>query len=170
MDTISGLPAHPLLVHIPVVLIPIAAIGAVLMAIKPAWHHRYRWAVLVLGVVGCVGTVLAASAGEELEGALRRAGEANTWESHAEAGETARTLAIVFLVALLAFVLVPWFLERRSKASAAESQQRLPKWIAPLLAVVAIGAGATSVVTIVDAGHSGATSVWQEDAPAEGGG
>jgi hypothetical protein len=36
MDTISGLPAHPLLVHIPVILIPVAAVGVIIMAIKPA--------------------------------------------------------------------------------------------------------------------------------------
>jgi hypothetical protein len=44
VDTISGLPAHPLLVHIPVVLLPLAALGVVGMALRSSWHRRYRWA------------------------------------------------------------------------------------------------------------------------------
>ena len=67
MKTIFGLPAHPLLVHIPVVLLPLAAVGAVMMAVRPAWNARYRWAVLVLGAVGAVGVVLAADAGQSLQ-------------------------------------------------------------------------------------------------------
>ena len=70
MDTISGLPAHPLLVHIPVILIPVAAVGVIIMAIKPAWHRRYRWAVLALGLAATIGTILAANAGEGLEEGL----------------------------------------------------------------------------------------------------
>ena len=173
MDTISGLPAHPLLVHIPVILIPVAAVGVIIMAIKPAWHRRYRWAVLALGLAATIGTILAANAGEGLEEKLRAMGEANTWEEHAEAGDTAQAVAIVFLVALLAFVLVPWFLERRAaKATSPESASApkiAPKWIMPVLAVIAIGAGVGSVATVINAGHSGAESVWEEVQSGDGG-
>ncbi len=55
MDTLFGLPAHPLLVHIPIVLLPLAAIGVIVMLIKPEWHRRYRWVVLAMGVVGALG-------------------------------------------------------------------------------------------------------------------
>ena len=58
MDTISGLPAHPLLVHVPVVLLPLAAVGVIVMLIRPAWHRRYRWAVLTIGAVGTLGAIL----------------------------------------------------------------------------------------------------------------
>jgi hypothetical protein len=174
MDTISGLPAHPLLVHIPVILIPVAAVGVIIMAIKPAWHRRYRWAVLALGLAATIGTILAANAGEGLEEKLMAMGEANTWEEHAQAGETAQTVAIVFLVALLAFILVPWFLERRAaKAGAAAdgtpTVKGAPKWIMPVFAVVAIGAGVGSVATVINAGHSGAKSVWEDVQGGEGG-
>ena len=79
----------------------------------------------------------------------------------------------MFLVALLAFVVVPWFLERRAaKAGTAAdgipTVKAAPKWIMPVLAVVAIGAGVGSVVTVVNAGHSGAKSVWEEVQGGEG--
>ena len=35
----SGLPAHPLFLHVPVILIPVARSGAVLAA-RPAWFRR----------------------------------------------------------------------------------------------------------------------------------
>ena len=44
-----------------------------------------------------------------------------------------------------------------------------PKWIMPVLAVVAIGAGVGSVATVINAGHSGAKSVWEDVQGGEGG-
>jgi uncharacterized membrane protein len=173
VDTIFGFPAHPLLVHIPVVLLPLAAVGVVVMAIRQAWYLRYRWAVLAVTAAGAIGAVFAAEAGDSLEERLRRAGEQNTWEDHAGAGETARTVALVFLVAVAAYVLIPWIAERLGRgsaagrsvgAAAAESPptRRLPRWVLPVLAVVTLAAGAASVVTVIDAGHSGAKSAWSD--------
>ena len=103
MKSFFGILAHPLLVHIPAVLLPLTALGVVVMVIKLAWHHRYRWAVLAIGFVGAVGAVLAASAGESLEMkivATEGAGAAGGWEDHAELGETARLFGIIFFVVL----------------------------------------------------------------------
>jgi hypothetical protein len=55
MDKLFGLPAHPFLVHVPIVLLPLSAIGVVLMAVRPSWHRSYRWVVLAIGVVGALG-------------------------------------------------------------------------------------------------------------------
>ena len=78
MDKLFGLPAHPFLVHVPVVLLPLTAIGVMVMAIRPAWHQRFRWAILATGAEGTLGIVLAASAGEQLEGrSIRVEGQAH---------------------------------------------------------------------------------------------
>lgn len=60
MDSIFGIPAHPLFVHIPVVLIPLAAVGVVIMVIRPTWWERYKWATLAVAGVGMVGAIIAA--------------------------------------------------------------------------------------------------------------
>ena len=39
IDKLFGIPAHPLIVHIPVVLVPLAAVGAVLALVVPRWRH-----------------------------------------------------------------------------------------------------------------------------------
>ena len=41
----SGLPAHPLFLHVPVILIPVAALAALALAARPSWWTRpSRWA------------------------------------------------------------------------------------------------------------------------------
>jgi len=43
----AALPTHPLLVHIPVVLVPLAAFGAIAIAARPKWMTHYG--LLLLG-------------------------------------------------------------------------------------------------------------------------
>jgi uncharacterized membrane protein len=40
IQKLFDLPAHPLLVHVPVVLVPIAAIMCAMLAFRPAWLDR----------------------------------------------------------------------------------------------------------------------------------
>lgn len=163
MDTISGIPAHPLLVHLPVVLLPLTALGVVTMVIRPAWAQRFRWPVLALGVVGMLGAILSASAGETLEERLRASGQADTWADHAQAGEQARNVAILFVFLLALYVLVPWWLQRsRPSRPGAASPPSPPTWLGATLSVLAVAGAIGSVITIVDAGHSGAKAVWTE--------
>ncbi len=180
MDQISGLPAHPLVVHAPVVLVPLATIGVIVTLVRTAWYERYRWAVLATGIAGAVGAMLAASSGEELEHGIERTGgrEPVGLHAHVEAGETARNLAIVFAVVLVAYTVVPWFLARRATSSAPEtpgpetagSWSGAPTWMRPVLRVLVALAALGATVTTIDAGHSGAEVVWaSEDGDAAGG-
>jgi uncharacterized membrane protein len=162
MDTFFGIPAHPLLVHIPAVILPLAAFGVVVMVLRPAWHQRYRWAVLALGFVGALGAILAVEAGESLEEritAKEGAAAAKGWEDHAQAGETARLFGIIFFVVLVAFTLIPWYAERRR---AQGRPVTLPKAVSPVLAVLVLVASVGTVTMVIQAGHSGAKAVWCE--------
>jgi hypothetical protein len=164
MRSFFGIPAHPFIVHAPAVLLPLAAIGVVVMVIRPAWHQRYRWAVLAVGLVGTIGAILAADAGESLEEqivAKEGASAAGGWEDHAQAGETARLFAIIFLVVLLVFVCVPWLMERRADKYP-ERTPSVPRWVPIVISVLVVGAAAGTVATVVLAGHSGAKAVWCE--------
>ena len=165
MDQLFGLPAHPFLVHIPVVLLPLAAIGVVVMAIRPAWHQRFRWAVLGIGAVGTLGIVLAASAGEELEGRIitvEGAAAAAGWDYHAQLGETARNVALVFFVILAAYVIVPWWQERRRADSGGRAVSNTGRRLRIGVTVLALLGGAATVTAVARAGHSGSESVWSD--------
>jgi uncharacterized membrane protein len=171
MDRISGLPAHPLLVHVPVVLIPLAAVGVLAMLLRRSWYDRYRWLVLGVSGIGALGAILAASSGEGLEeqiGAAEGRAAVQAVQDHAEAGDLARTVGIVFFVAVALFVLVPWFLERRAARATTGGDEPTvtsaagPRWLRPALMVFVALAAVGSTVAVIDAGHSGASQAWEE--------
>lgn len=171
MDKLFGLPAHPFLVHIPIVLLPLSAIGVAAMTSRRSWYLSYRWVVLAIGIVGAAGAVLAASAGERLEGrieAIEGDQAAAGWEHHAQLGETARNVALLYVALLAAYVVVPWVAARR-RADTPRAQP-VTRWLTPTLAVFALLGAAGSVVTIVQAGHTGSGAVWSEVVDSTGGG
>ena len=67
MDTIAGLPAHPLIVHFPLVAIPLAAILVVLFAGIPSWRSVLAYLITAIGAAVAISVVLAANSGESLE-------------------------------------------------------------------------------------------------------
>ena len=118
LGNLFGLPAHPLLVHIPVALIPLCAVGAIVIVVSASWRQRIGWVVVVLAGVAVVASQLAASSGEEFQEALDK--ESELIHRHAELGETFVWFAIAFFVALLALMI--WdTMQRRAQAGARSS-------------------------------------------------
>ena len=122
MDELFGIPAHPLIVHAPVVLLPLAVMGVVAMLLRPAWYLHFRWPVLAITAVGTLGAIFAASSGEE-RGELVEDSESSAAreaiEEHLEETKGQVKTLEQFLVAVVAFVVIPWLLERRARAAAA---------------------------------------------------
>ncbi len=164
MENLFGLPAHPLLVHVPVVLVPLAAIGVVAMAIRPSWLRTFGPVVAALAGIGFFGAVLAAGSGEELEEKRRAVGEtiSATLEEHGDLGETAQWISGLFFVVVLAWVLFAWW-RRRAGEEKAVAKVRKPKLIAIILMVASVGAGAGAAISIAAAGHNGAKAVWENE-------
>lgn len=172
-ESLFGLPAHPLLVHLPVILIPVAAVVAVAMAIRPVWFHRFGWWLVGLTGVGALGGILAAGSGEKLEHMLETLGEEESaWEHHAELGETARTVAIVFFLVVLALKAYQWWSSKKAAAPAVAdpvtgvapaARPATPAALGIITSVLLAVTGIASAVTIIQAGHDGAKVVWQED-------
>ena len=151
-DTINGLPVHALVVHAVVVLLPLAVLGAIAIAVRPAW--RITDGPLVVGVAA-VATALcpvATSSGEELEKRVGDPGE------HAELGETLVWFGLVLLALSLALVL----LERRRAQERPIGPPALPTIVAAALVVAAIATG----VQVYRVGDSGAKSVWEDQVAA----
>ena len=148
MDTIGGIPAHPLFVHAPAVLIPLAALGVLIMVARPAWWDRYRWATLAVSGLGALGAMLAAESGEALEEGVEGTASRSQLHAHTEAGEAARTVAIVFfLVVLAATVVIPWAMRRRAASAVGDrhhahiglERRRQPKSVsAPVTIPIAV--------------------------------
>ncbi len=67
LDNLVGLPAHPLIVHAAVVLLPIAAIATVAVAVVPRWRRPYAPLALAASLVAAGTIWLAMESGESLE-------------------------------------------------------------------------------------------------------
>jgi uncharacterized membrane protein len=168
LEKLFGLPAHPLLVHIPVVLIPLSGIIAIVFAFKPAWLDRYGLHLAVLSFIGAVGGILAAGSGEGLENIQRAAGESPSAaaEDHFELGETARTMGIVFFLVVLAIVAIRWYARRKGGTEGIWSKVNSKAGAIVMAVVLVLSAGAATY-SISKAGHQGAKLVWENESNPE---
>src|SRR5580704_15569340 len=66
----GGLPAHPLFVHVPVILIPATIIAALACVFKPGWLTRYGIALAAVSIVAMSSVFLTMQAGGALRGEL----------------------------------------------------------------------------------------------------
>jgi uncharacterized membrane protein len=176
MDTITGIPAHPLMVHIPVVLLPLAALVSIVLLIKQSWFERYKWALLAITGIGAAGGLLAGSTGEGLEHDVKKTGAArDALRNHTEAGGVAQTFGVVFFCIVAVWILLPVVLDWRARRTggatsdpagstdSATSSVAQPKWLRPVVAALVVISAGVATYTVVDAGHSGAKSVWTEE-------
>ncbi|MDW3219429.1 MAG: DUF2231 domain-containing protein [Acidimicrobiales bacterium] len=148
MRSLFDLPAHPFFIHLPLVLVPINAIAAVVIACRRTWQRRYAVSLAIAAFVAAVGAVLAARSGEELNEELSsRIGPLA--EEHQSLAETGVWLALAFFVASLVVVLV-------QRMTASETGERVAQGVMMTAAALAIGAA----VWIVRAGHEGSRIVW----------
>lgn len=159
-DRAFGLPAHPLLVHLPVVLIPCLVIATVALIAVPSWRARYGLALGVLAVVALAATVVAAGAGEQLLEHEREGG--GLIHEHAEAADTLRVLMFALTAAILLLLARDWR-ARRGQAIGGRA-------VAALLAIATLGLAAGAGFFVVRTGHLGAKATWAQEGGGDGGG
>lgn len=164
LEKIFGLPAHPLLVHIPVALIPLCAVGAILMVVSSNWRQRIGWIVVVLSGVAVVASQLAAGSGEAFEEALDK--ESQLLRQHAELGETFVWFAIAFFVAVLALMIWDTMQRRRAEAREVEPRQVSGRAVGLFLSVIVVLTAVGASYRVYQVGHSGAKAVWSEGSSA----
>ncbi len=164
METIFGLPAHALLVHIPVALIPLSALGAIVIAVSERWRERIGWVVVGVAGFATIASQLAVTSGEELEEAVD---ENQLVERHAELGETFFWFALAFFLIVLALMIWDTMRRRRvARVEAVTGRNAVGIALSVLVIVASLGIG----VRVYQVGHSGAKAVWQEDSSALQGG
>lgn len=148
MSTIAGLPAHILLNHFVVVLMPLTAVLLIICAVWPAARQRLVWLVLVLALVTLVITPITVAAGEWLG---EHVDETAAADAHMELGEHATLFAALPLfVAALLLAGLHVMLQRRTV-------RPLLHW--GMAAIVIVGSGWT-MYQIHSIGESGARAAW----------
>jgi hypothetical protein len=180
--TVDGLPAHPLIVHAVVVLLPLAAIGGLVIAARASWRRRFWLPVLVLAVLSVAAVPLATTTGDQLRTALDLP-DNQLIARHADLGEQLLPFAIAFVVAVLLLVVTGRLADRerdaartaaatdpatdRTAATGGTAVATAPATTGTLWRRVAIVAaalvaltGVAAAVQVVRIGHSGSTAVW----------
>lgn len=145
---IGGIPLHPLVVHVAVVLVPLSALGVFVLAVMPRWRRDYAGLVLAVTVAAVAVVPVATRTGSELESAL---GAADLVGRHSQLGER----MIWFALPLLAGAVALWWLGGRRRAGRVVGT-------APdiVLSVLAAAAAVAATAQMVLVGHSGASAVW----------
>ncbi|WP_329323585.1 MULTISPECIES: DUF2231 domain-containing protein [unclassified Streptomyces] len=157
LDLIDNVPAHVLLVHVVVVLVPLTALSLVLCAVLPSVMRRFGFALPALALVTLISVPLTTHAGEWLKSHVD--GNALV-RRHAELGD--ELLPWTLALALIATG-VWWAYGRAARlvpGSTARSTVAMPLRIAAAVFSVVIGVGAG--VQVYRIGDSGAKAAWHD--------
>ncbi len=156
---VAGVPAHPLLVHAVVVLLPLAALGAVAVAVRPAWSRPYGPLVAAAALGGAVSATLARTTGLQLESAIGVTPEfAPVVDAHEQLGTW--VLWVSWPFAALAVATVVLALRTTRAEGGGGGTATATRTTTRLLGAVTAAVGVAVVVLVVLAGHSGAAAVW----------
>ncbi|MGZ0145880.1 DUF2231 domain-containing protein [Kribbella sp. WER1] len=158
MKTVNGLPAHVLLVHAIVVLLPLAALLLALTALWPAARRRLAGPNLVLSLIVVVLVPITTNAGEWLEHHLT---PSPLIQKHTELGDTAIYAAIG--VAVLALLI--WWRQRETTGRSPLNRRFLAPTsgaLTAVLTVVAVLVAGGAVYDVVRIGDSGAKASWND--------
>lgn len=150
MDIVSGLPAHVLLLHFVVVLVPLTALLEIVCGLWPAARRgQLLWLTLILAAVTMVLTPVTMNAGLWLYNL--HTNPAPVLREHAARGST----MVYFSAALLAVAVglaVLRVAERRSE------RPRVATYL--ITGIIVLAVAISSMIQIYRVGDAGAHSVW----------
>lgn len=149
MEQFNGLPSHPLFVHAPLVLMPLAMLATLAVAARPGWRRRYGIPIAVAALVVLVATFLATLSGPSFKELV---GTQVDVSHHQSLALQTRGFVIAFFVGTVIYVAVDRF--RRTNQAAWMPQ--LAWGLAGVTAVLSV----LATVWMVRTGEAGARLVW----------
>ncbi|NYG07326.1 hypothetical protein BJ986_001813 [Phycicoccus badiiscoriae] len=140
---INGLPAHVLLVHAVVVLLPLTSLAAVLVSAWPAAQRKLTFLVPLGAVIGAAVVPITTRAGNDL---AARLGNPPFIKAHQDYGDK----VLPWAVALAVTTLVQWLYLRQGSATV----------VRVVLGLLVVGSAVGTGTIVVLTGDSGAHAVW----------
>lgn len=147
MDLIMGLPVHPLINHVIAVLVPVSALGVILLIIFPKLISAYSPLILVTLLTSTVAGFIAENSGQALANRVGYPGD------HAEQGERLSKVILIFTIVYLL-----WFLINKNITRLSRGKKSLVKGLKVLLILTALASGWLTFLV----GHSGAAATWED--------
>lgn len=146
MQKIFGVPAHPLFVHLPVVLVPLVAIAAIIFALRRPWCQRFGLTLVGASAVACGAIVLAKQSGEAMFEYMNQAPAIHRHESLANVTVGLTGLMFLSIVAMVGA-------QRRGMSKPRSA-------LAVTLSSITIVVAALAIVGTIQTGHEGAKVTW----------
>ena len=142
-----GLPVHPLINHVIAVLVPVSALGVILLIIFPKLISAYSPLILITLVTSTVAGFVAENSGQALANRVGYPGD------HAEQGERLSKVILIFTIVYLL-----WFLVNKNIIRLSRGKKSLVKALKVLLILTALASGWLTFLV----GHSGAAATWED--------
>ena len=150
MTIVNGMPAHALLLHFVLVLVPLTALLEIVCGLWPAARRgQLLWLTLVLAAGTMVLTPITINAGQWLYDL--RTNPTPILREHAARGSVMAYFSVALLAVAIVLVVLR-VIERRS------DKRRVVTHI--IVAILALAVGISSMVQIYRVGDAGAQSVW----------
>ncbi|WP_433007720.1 DUF2231 domain-containing protein [Kribbella sp. CA-294648] len=162
-ERFGDLPLHVLVIHLAVLLLPVAALVAMAFALLPKWRWLLRWPTLLLGLGAVVVAYVAKESGEAFVAAIPQLQP--LVKTHQDRGNLLFWFVLIFAaVAVVAFLLLggPSALASGKGAKATKSR---PLELVISAAIVVIGI--LVIYQTIRTGDSGAKAVWDGQLPAK---
>ena len=170
IDTIyGGLPAHPLFLHVPVILIPVAGAAALALAARPAWFARHGAWITLVAVIALGALNLTMGAGKALRDDLAlptvgfggAGGPGALIARHEHAADLLRIFTILFTAVLIVALAV-----YRADSGITSVDRLLARLRDSRASTVALRAALTVLALlclyfVFHTGDLGAKAVWQ---------
>ena len=151
IETLFGLPAHPLVVHAAVVLLPLAAIGTIVVAVVPRARRVFGPLVFGVALVATIAVGMAQQSGEALEDEVDRT---ELVRDHTRQGENVLPWAIGLTVVAGVVAAAPLAAKKLSPAA--------NRYASIGLIVFALVGAVGATWTVIEVGHSGAKATWDD--------
>ncbi|MGW7577467.1 DUF2231 domain-containing protein [Streptomyces sp. NPDC054765] len=162
LTVINGLPAHVLIVHFVIVLVPLSALAVVAGAMWPSAARRMGIVLPLLALVALASVPVATGAGEWLE---KHVDSNALVRRHTELGDG----LLPWAVGLFVLATVVWWTTRRPAPAEAtpgertrSASSRSALVIRIVASVLAVGVAAGAVVNVYRIGESGAKAAWHD--------
>ncbi|WP_350274070.1 DUF2231 domain-containing protein [Kribbella sp. HUAS MG21] len=160
-ERFGDLPLHVLVIHLAVVLLPVAALTGIVFALVPKWRWLLRWPALLLGLGTVVVAFVAKESGEAFVQAVPTLGKAVA--VHEERGDLLFWFCLIFAVVAVAAFLLLGGTSPLASGKGTKATKSRPLELVTQAAVVVVGV--LVIWQTVRTGDAGAKAVWDGQLP-----
>jgi hypothetical protein len=141
------LPVHPLINHAVAVLVPVSALGAILLVVFAKLRSNYSLLLLITVISASISAFIAENSGQALANRVGSPGE------HAIQGERLFKIVLVFTL-----IYTLWFAIHKKYIVIKGAQRVINTGLSATLVATAVASAALTFIV----GHSGAAATWED--------